>query len=170
MVNRVIARAVTVTVVGLLCLVAADSAFAGGVPRFCRVSKSSAALAASAKQGMKHSLTHTGGVLLLVNRSSVSAGKLIYARLANFSTSRVGYGLEFAIDRRLTGGWILDPSSPKGPWPKVGGILKPGRAGRCYRFKVPGEQPQGLYRFSTQIQVHLGTQQQARRTAEFRVE
>lgn len=77
-------------------------------------------------------------------------------------------GRLFAIERRDGKGWKVDTASPKGPWPRVQGLLKAGSAGRCYRFRVPNEQTGGMYRFAT----HVGLEDSAervRKTARFRV-
>ena len=138
-------------------------------PRFCRVDKASDALSARVIGNSRTSSSQLHGIQLLVSDFHVASGEPIYARLANFGKKRVFYGREFAVQHRSAGGWERDPASPKGPWVKVAGVLKPGSAGHCYRFDVPTNQTPGQYRFSTQItgpEISNGAQH---RTAIFRV-
>ena len=130
------------------------SSSAQGLPTFC-------------KEAPRSASTKQGGVSLVVSKGQVRVGAVIYARLLNFSAKTVGYGREFAIERRGRSGWTLDPASPDGPWVKSLGKLAPGSGGRCYEFHVPSTQAEGRYRFSTKI---IQTGSQAVRTAEFRVE
>ena len=95
-------------------------------------------------------------MLLLVSNGESSPGRSIYARPANFSERLVGYGAEFGIEMRVGGGWMRDPASPDGPWPRWLGRMNGGDAGRCYRFDIPSEEPSGLYRFSTRVYIGLG--------------
>lgn len=138
-------------------------------PRFCRVDKASDALSARVIGNSRASSNQLRGTQLLVSDFHVAPGEPVYARLANFGKKRAFYGREFVIQRRSGGGWERDPASPNGPWVKVAGVLKPGSAGRCYRFDVPTDQPIGQYRFSTKItgpEISNGAQH---RTAIFRV-
>lgn len=111
------------------------------------------------------------GVVLLVSTDQVDAGQSVFARLVNRGSRYLGYGLEFHIERYTTArGWFVDPASPPGPWPKVGGRLNPGFAGRCYGFHVPADQPRGHYRFSTKVEVlDRPRSRPIRRTGEFDV-
>ena len=143
------------------------SATGSTLPRFCRVH--TAAEAAREQVGHSSALRlRLGKIVLLASRREAGPGEVVYARLANFGSHRATYGLEFAIERRGGEGWKVDTSSPKGPWPRVQGILKAGSAGRCYRFLVPNEQTGGMYRFVTHVGLE-GSVERARRTARFRV-
>jgi hypothetical protein len=160
-------------VIALIILAAVFALSAGSSaaksPRFCRVDKPSDALSAREIDSNRTSSNQLRGIQLLVSNFHVAPGEPVYARLANFGKKRAFYSREFAIQRRSGGGWERDPASPKGPWVKVAGVLKPGSAGRCYRFDVPTDQPAGQYRFSTKItgpKISNGAQH---RTAIFRV-
>jgi len=151
-----------------LFLVFASSAFSGALPQFCEVD-SATAVHGSSRLGRA---TESTGVRLVVNKSHVSRNARVFARLVNFGTESVGFGYEFSIERYTAStGWFVDSASPNGPWPKVRTVLKPGSAGRCYRFDVPDEQPHGRYRFSTKVEFHLDSPAPPRRrTAEFLVD
>jgi hypothetical protein len=103
------------------------------------------------------------GVKLVVDKEHVERGKLVQARLLNFTQRTVSYGAEFKIQRHNQAGWETDPSSPDGPWPRRRGVLRPGRAGGCYRFVVPPKQRAGDYRFFTRVKIGAT---EARRTAQ----
>ncbi len=148
----------------VLYLSLARSTEAENAPHFCHVDTAKSALAASSVH--TRGLVGSGGVILLVNKNAVSPGGHIYARLANFGESQVGYGREFAIERRTAVGWEIDPASPKGPWPEVLGRLRPGLVGRCFQFVIPDQQPFGAYRFATKVHMHLGGRL-VRKTARF---
>ena len=140
----------TSTVVAMVCFVVfAESSSGQRLPHFCRASTASAA--AGSMDTYWTAVARGGRVVLLVNKKTVKPDEVIYARLANFSSSIVNYGRESSIERRTSNGWELDPSSPMGPWPRVLGRINPGGVGRCYRFDVPGEQKAGFYRFSTRV-------------------
>jgi hypothetical protein len=141
---------------------------AKATPRFCHVWTAESALAASARRG-KPSAAWEGKVLLLGSRRRVAPGEKIYARLANFGSSRLFYGFGFLIERRTGAGWKVVPSSRQ-PYPKVRGRLKPGRAGPCYTFDVPDDLPTARYRFSTGVGKRGSTGREARKTVEFSVD
>jgi hypothetical protein len=88
----------------------------------------------------------------LVNKSTVQPGSRVYARIANFSSVTVGFGLEFQIEENLSGAWQVDPASPPGPWPQKRGRIQPAAAGTCYVFEVPADHSPGELRFSTVVQ------------------
>jgi hypothetical protein len=83
----------------------------------------------------------------------VSPGEVLAARLVNRMNKMASYGVAFRIERFSNGSWQLDPSSPKGPWPKKLGRLEPGSAGACFYFRIPAQQPQGKYRIVTFVRV-----------------
>lgn len=154
----------------LLVVVAVTVAFLGTAdapgktPHFCRVDRANAVLRATNKRGAK-----AVDAVLLTNRIQVVPGQKIFARLANFSDRRVGYGSEFSIQRRTRDGWEVDSSSPKGPWARVAGVITPEGVGRCYEFKVPSEISMGSYRFATRIRPRLSRPKEVRRFATFAI-
>lgn len=106
------------------------------------------------------------GVRLVTNLAQVQAGEVVKARLVNFAATAAISGAEFEIQRHSREGWMADPNGPRGPWPRRGVRLKPGRASHCYRFSLPEAQAPGHYRFVTRVRFEGG---QTRRFAEFRV-
>lgn len=80
---------------------------------------------------------HEGKVVLAVNRQVFGGGDSPTLGSSASSKNIVMYGHEFEIQRRRRDGWLVDPASPRGPWPKSLGRLAPGEAGRCYGFKIP---------------------------------
>jgi hypothetical protein len=143
-----------------------SSAFAEGMPSFCRVKTASGALKFA---GDDRDPLAIGKPVLLASEGRVSTGTVIYARLANFGKETIGYGPEFFIERQTGDGWELDSSSPRGPWPKKLGILPPESAGECYVFEVPRDQSTGEYRFSTKVRARLEERETAQLGALFRV-
>lgn len=83
----------------------------------------------------------------------MSPGQVLAARLVNRMNTTASYGVAFRIERFANGSWELDPSSPKGPWPRKLGRLEPGSAGACFYFRIPAQQPQGKYRIVTFVHV-----------------
>lgn len=157
---NVIAGALALSLGGAFGLVDGDANGSAQVlPSFCREEVAEDVRPSPAS-------SHTG-VLLGANKRYVEGGEFIYARLLNFGSKIAGYGWEFLIERHTVSGWTLDPSSPKGPWIKKLGLLKPGAASLlCYKFQIPKGQPKGRYRFSTRVS-YLGHGILTRRTAEF---
>jgi len=159
--------------VPVLMLIAACPAFSSETPRFCLVRNAVAVHGTSHFKRTSEDRASWVRDQSMTQRGSGTArpGDSVYARLVNFGVKRTGYGLEFTIERYTAAtGWFVDPASPKGPWPKVGGLLDSGSAGRCYHFDIPTEQPSGRYRFSTKIDFHLDSARPlVRRTAEFLV-
>lgn len=144
---------------------AGQAAHAIDSPHFCRVRTAQAAFRATdAASGQ----ATRAGVLLLAEPARVAPSTVVYARLANFGAHVVGYGREFQIQQLGNEGWELDPFSPDGPWVKVRGIIRPGLAGRCYRFSVPLDEAPGRHRFVTGIEIGLNHRHSVR-TARFAV-
>jgi len=107
------------------------------------------------------------GLELLPSRSTIRAGRVISARLLNFTETTVLYGSEFVIQRyQRSSGWIRDPASPDGPWPRKLSKLHQDEAGQCFRFSVPSPLAVGKYRFLTKVTLDSHRQS---RVAEFRV-
>lgn len=106
-------------------------------------------------------------VKLIVSKPEVRPGMVIQARLINTTQFVARFGSEFKIQRYGRNGWMTDPSSPDGPWPRKVGKLMPDRAAGCYRFSVPAGQHLGRYRFLTSVD--LGSSKRGR-VAEFAVQ
>ena len=101
-----------------------------------------------------------GELFLVVKDESMSPGQVLAARLVNRMNATASYGVGFRIERYADGSWELDPSSPKGPWPKKLGRLDPDSAGQCFYTRIPAEQPQGRYRIIAFV--HVARKQSSR--------
>lgn len=107
-----------------------------------------------------------GKVSLLLKSDRVKRTQVVSARIVNLSDKPASYGLAYVIERFASSAWILDPSTPDGPWPKALGRLGPSVAGRCFRFRVPEAQDLGQYRFVVYVHIN-GVKSQ--RAAEYMV-
>lgn len=170
--ERAIARLLMIVMAGLITFGLTGSTASAGSPSFCQESKRSETslnhLASS--ETLPPRSASPRGVVLITSKKVFSPGDVAFARLFNFSQHIAGYGREFSIQRYGPSGWSLDPASPKGPWARVRHRLQPGSAGRCFRFRIPAGQPQGKYRFSTEVYTQLGTRKgPAKKIAEFSV-
>jgi hypothetical protein len=161
-------QALILAAFAVFCLAFVDSSQGQRLPRFCRALTARTVFVVSGNKRDLPAAERHRKVVFLTNKKTVQPGGRIYARLVNFGRSIVGYGREFAIERWTSTDWELDPSSPKGPWPRVLGRINPGSAGKCYRFDVPSEQEKGFYRFSTKASIRL-VRHQMRKTAKFTV-
>lgn len=147
-----------------------SGADARGLPHFCQVPSAGAVVKNRSKGTLPSLGPGTKKAMLLVNHSTVPSGGTVYARIANFSSVIVGFGLEFQIEERLSGSWQVDPASPPGPWPQKRGRIQPGAAGSCYVFEVPADHSPGELRFSTVIEGLQGAAgRSARKYAQFTV-
>lgn len=98
------------------------------------------------------------GIAFCLKLRVVRRGQVAAARLVNHEKRTVAYGLAFAVQRRHSTGWRRDPVSPDGPWRQVRRSLRPGRASRYFRLRVPPQQPRGRYRFVTKVYLGIGSQ------------
>ncbi len=109
-------------------------------PSFCRETETKAVRA-----GVIGNAIH--GISAALNVKYIAPGQPLYARLLNRGKVRASYGPPHRIERYVDSHWIDDPAGPHGPWTKVLWLLFPERAGRCFRYVVPLEQAEGIYRF-----------------------
>lgn len=140
--------------------------FAGGAsdalaekPRFCRGTN-----IAAIKPGARGPLVH--GISASLQSKRLEPGENLYARLINYGASRATYGPQHRIERYTDSQWTIDPASPHGPWHKVFWLLPSEKAGRCFRYMVPVDQPTGIYRFVIPVKTDRG---RSGRTVVFRV-
>jgi len=152
------------TMACLTLLLPSASPRAAVLPRFCTVHTAQSALRSATS--VPNQGAPMEGVHLIVNRTRVSPFTAIYARLVNFSSDVAGYGREFQIQQLGAEGWEPDPASPAGPWIKVRGLIRPGYAGRCFRFNIPVDEGAGWHRFVTQVELGLNRRRSIR-TASF---
>jgi hypothetical protein len=83
---------------------------------------------------------------LRLNASSYRPETTVFARVENFGTDYVSYGVDYRIERLEGGVWTTAPESPDGFWIMIGLASPPGMSGRCTAFQVPGTMPPGHYR------------------------
>lgn len=117
-------------------------------------------------EGRNTGTPREAGVVLAARDDLLVPRQVLAARLVNRSRASATYGVAYRVDRFTGGSWHRDPSSPKGPWPKKEGRLKPGSAGTCFYFRIPAEQPNGKYRIVTFL--HLEHKKMSRSSA-FRI-
>lgn len=83
---------------------------------------------------------------LRLNTSSYRPETTVFARVENFGTTSVGYGVPYSIERLMSGSWVEAPESPDGPWILPLLISPPGFSGPCNGFGIPRSMPAGRYR------------------------
>jgi hypothetical protein len=88
------------------------------------------------------------GVFLGLSARRYHPGQVLFGRLVNMGANTGNYGAPFRIERYVQSEWVLDPVTPDA-WPKWLAKLDPGDAGRCYVLALPVDQPPGLYRLVT---------------------
>jgi len=85
---------------------------------------------------------------LRLNATSYRPGETVYARVENFGTELVTYGVSYSIERYNGTSWGEAPESPNGPWILPLLFSQPGTSGRCSGFSIPTEMTPGRYRFA----------------------
>lgn len=93
------------------------------------------------------------GISVALQAKMVSPGQDLYGRPLNRGNDSANYGPVYRIERYNGSGWEIDPASPDGPWIRRSWALAPDRAGRCFAFRVPADQPVGVYRFVIPVEV-----------------
>jgi hypothetical protein len=130
----------------LLSLMSAGHASAAQ-PRFCTPTRTANSVDAAAIG------PQIKGISVALQAKQIAPGQSLYARPLNQGESWANYGPVYRIERYSGSGWTIDPSSPDGPWIRKSWSLAPERAGRCFGFGVPSDQPTGLYRFVIPVTV-----------------
>lgn len=120
---------------------------AAELPRFCQKLTVEAVESAAVGQAIQ-------GVSLALERHRVHPGQRLQARLLNRGKSLASYGQYHRIEQYSGPEWVIDPASPHGPWVKKLWGLGPGRAGRCFEWVIPVDQPIGTYRFIVPVKVN----------------
>lgn len=85
--------------------------------------------------------------ILRLDASSYRPETTVFARVENFGTLPVWYGVPYSIERLVSGSWVEAPESPDGPWILPLLSSPPGYSGPCNGFWIPGSTPPGRYRF-----------------------
>jgi len=92
---------------------------------------------------------------LATNRQSYRAESTVFARVENYGTVAVGYGVPYSIEHLEGESWVEAPESPKGPWILPLLLNPPGFSGRCNGFLVPPEMAAGNYRVVKEVMFGL---------------
>jgi hypothetical protein len=92
---------------------------------------------------------------LALNSRSYRPGQTVFARVDNFGTALVTYGVPYAIEQLSGSTWSKAPESPKGPWILPLYFSEPGMSGDCTGFWIPPSMPAGRYRMVKQIDYAL---------------
>src|SRR5262245_38173825 len=153
---------------GLLALLLTATLFVliirGGMaleqPGFC-----SGSSAEQVKAGVVGAPIH--GISVALQAKHLESGENLHARLLNRGEDRAKYGPQYRIERYAGSRWSVDPAGPHGPWHKVFWILPPNKAGRCFHYTIPTDQPEGVYRLVVPVTTDFG---RSGRIALFRVE
>lgn len=76
----------------------------------------------------------------------------LLARVEDFGTTFVAYGVPYVIERFDGESWTEAPESPKGPWIMPLLFSFPGTSGPCSGFQIPTSMPSGLYRMKKEVE------------------
>lgn len=108
-----------------------------------------------------------------IESSAYHAGETVYARIENFGTTLVAFGVPYSVERYDGSTWTKAPESPKGPWILPLLLVQSGYAGGCFGFRTPVSMPPGLYRIVKGVEYPAvkpgGHDSHATLTAEFEV-
>lgn len=86
-------------------------------------------------------------VRLISSGKSFLPGQTVFARVANYGSESLEYGVDFSIEVFDGAGWIEAPISPVNVWPALAVLTGPGEAGPCSTFEIPANAAPGRYRF-----------------------
>jgi hypothetical protein len=89
---------------------------------------------------------------LALTATSYRPGETVFARVENYGTETVRYGVPYAIERLEGDVWASAPESPRGRWilPLLGS--RPGWSGECNGFGIPASTPPGRYRIVKEVE------------------
>ncbi|MDQ2630525.1 MAG: hypothetical protein M3Y75_06065 [Actinomycetota bacterium] len=94
----------------------------------------------------------TQGPRLRLNASAYPHGSVALARVENFGTIPLTYGVGYSIERLEGATWVPAPESPSGPIILIGLTSPPGMSGgRCLYFRIPDSMPAGRYRMVVDV-------------------
>jgi len=93
---------------------------------------------------------------LTLNGTSFQPGDTVSARLENYGTESLFYGLDYSIEYYNGASWTRSPTQPTYTVvPAIGLGIGPGQAASCWNFHIPTDAPSGLYRFVKEVE-HAG--------------
>jgi len=108
-----------------------------------------------------------------IESSAYHAGETVRARIENFGTTLVTFGVPYSVQRYDGSTWTKAPESPKGPWIMPLLLVQSGYAGGCFGFRTPESMAPGLYRIVKGVEYPAvnpdGHSSYATLTAEFEV-
>ncbi|MDQ3726142.1 MAG: hypothetical protein M3335_09710 [Actinomycetota bacterium] len=104
---------------------------------------------------------------LATNASAYRPESTVFARVENYGTLPVNYGVPYAIERLEGSTWVEAPESPNGPWILPLYTSNPGETGGCTRFWIPPSMAAGTYRMVKEV--GLVKREETTLTAEFTV-
>lgn len=87
-----------------------------------------------------------------LDADSYHAEGTLLARVEDFGTTVVAYGVPYVIERFDGESWTEAPESPKGPWIMPLLFSFPGTSGPCSGFQIPASMPPGLYRMKKEVE------------------
>lgn len=76
----------------------------------------------------------------------------VLARVEDFGTTAVAYGVPYVIERFEGDTWMKAPESPPGPWIMPLLFSLRGASGPCNSFQIPASMPPGLYRMKKEVE------------------
>ena len=86
-------------------------------------------------------------VRLALSAPALRAGETLAARLENYGTQTLTYGLERSIEVFDGTAWAPAPGFEQGAIPAIAVITGPGEWSSCWSVPIPPGQPPGYYRF-----------------------
>ncbi|MDX6603252.1 MAG: Bacterial Ig-like domain [Solirubrobacterales bacterium] len=84
---------------------------------------------------------------LALNGAAFRPGERVTARLDNYGTTTLSFGLSRSVEYFGGTAWIEAPNSAQGPTAAIGLGLGPGASAQCWNFTIPPDEPPGQYRF-----------------------
>lgn len=96
-------------------------------------------------------------VRLTLNGMSFRPGDTVSARLENYGTEPLFYGLGYSIEYYDGASWARPPTQPTYTVvPAIGLSSGPGQAASCWNFPIPTDAPSGRYRFVRDVEHFAG--------------
>ncbi|HEY6550582.1 MAG TPA: immunoglobulin-like domain-containing protein [Solirubrobacterales bacterium] len=96
---------------------------------------------------------------LALNGTTFKPGEHVTARLDNYGTTTLSFGLDRSIEYFDGTSWITAPNSAQGAVLAIGLGLGPGASAECWGFTIPPNEPPGQYRFVVRADSSRGLRQ-----------
>jgi len=94
---------------------------------------------------------------LILNGTAFHPGDTVTARLENYGTDSLYYGLDRTIERYDGSTWAVAPESSQGAILAIGLSSGPGESASCWSFSIPPSEPPGRYRFAWSGEAFYGS-------------